>query len=103
MDGDNNWDCNHVRLQLSASADTLAGSCTRSEVSAAHMQAYFKPRSGGTVTLYIDSHVEPNSTPVVKLPGGGTYSQSSLWTDLYSAMREAKHIIYIAGARCLIA
>ena len=60
-------------------------------------QAFFKPRSGGIITLYIDSHVEPNTTPVIELPGGGTFSQSSLWTDLYSAMREAKHIIYIAG------
>lgn len=51
------------------------------------------------MTLYIDAHVEPNTTPVIKLPGGKTFSQSSLWTDLYSAIREAKHIIYIAGAR----
>ena len=62
-------------------------------------QAFFKPRSGGIITLYIDAHVEPGTTPVIKLPGGGTFSQSSLWTDIYSAMREAKHIIYIAGAR----
>ena len=33
------------------------------------MQSYFKPRSGGIITLYIDSHVEPNTTPTVRLPG----------------------------------
>ena len=65
-------------------------------------QAFFRPRSGGIVTLYIDAHVEPNTTPTVRLPGGSTFSQSSLWADLYSAIREAKHIIYIAGA-CLCA
>ena len=38
------------------------------------------------------------STNVLCLAAGGsTFSQSSLWTDLYSAMREAKHIIYVAG------
>jgi len=122
MDGNNNWDCNHVRLQLNASSHTLTVMCIRLLISLeGRSQSYFKPRSGGIVTLYIDSHVEPNTTPVVKLPGmlvrscdeqhcgrtntdvlwsaagGATFSQSSLWTDLYSAMREAKHVIYVAG------
>ena len=62
--------------------------------------AFFKARTGNRVTLYIDAHADPEKTPRVALPGGQEYRQSSLWDDIYGAIRQAKHMVYITGTAC---
>lgn len=58
---------------------------------------YFQPRDGARVTLYSDSHHDPGETPSIMLGNGQPYRSGALWKDIYSAILDAKHFVYIAG------
>mmetsp|Transcript_9813 Transcript_9813/g.29512 ORF Transcript_9813/g.29512 Transcript_9813/m.29512 type:complete len:978 (-) Transcript_9813:2047-4980(-) len=59
--------------------------------------AYFQARNGARVSLYSDSHHDPGETPTVVLGNGEPYRSGALWKDIYAAILNAKHFVYIAG------
>lgn len=58
---------------------------------------YFNQRNGCRVTLYQDSHVPDNFIPKIPLAGGKFYQPNRCWEDIFDAITNAKHLIYIAG------
>ncbi|MED6199171.1 hypothetical protein PIB30_073368, partial [Stylosanthes scabra] len=58
---------------------------------------FFPQRKGCKVTLYQDAHVLNDFSPKVVLDGGDTYKPQRCWEDIFEAINEAKHFIYIAG------
>ncbi|GBG62241.1 hypothetical protein CBR_g29848 [Chara braunii] len=60
-------------------------------------EAFFKQRKGCRVTLYQDAHVEEGRLPAIPLSGSRVYRQERAWEDLYKAILDAKHLIYITG------
>ncbi|CAK8560922.1 unnamed protein product [Lathyrus sativus] len=59
---------------------------------------YFPLRKGGTVTLYQDAHVPDGCLPNVMLDHGMHYAHGKCWDDIFDAIRQAKHLVYIAGS-----
>ncbi|XP_038982403.1 phospholipase D alpha 1-like [Phoenix dactylifera] len=60
-------------------------------------KVYFPQKTGCEVTLYQNSHLSNNFRPVIHLSDGKNYHPPRLWEDLYIAITEAKHFIYVAG------
>ncbi|KAJ7524604.1 hypothetical protein O6H91_17G013900 [Diphasiastrum complanatum] len=58
---------------------------------------YFKQHTGCKVTLYQDTHMPNNFLPKIYLAGGALYQPTSCWEDMYQAISNAQHFIYIAG------
>ncbi|CAK8560923.1 unnamed protein product [Lathyrus sativus] len=58
---------------------------------------YFPLRKGGTVTLYQDAHVPDGCLPNVMLDHGMHYAHGKCWVDIFDAIRQARHLVYIAG------
>ncbi|KAK9051427.1 hypothetical protein SSX86_028054 [Deinandra increscens subsp. villosa] len=58
---------------------------------------YFPLRKGGKVTLYQDAHVPDNTLPNIELDGGMRYVHGTCWVDLFDAIKDAQHLVYIAG------
>ncbi|XP_068652263.1 phospholipase D alpha 4-like [Aristolochia californica] len=57
----------------------------------------FHQRSNCGVILYQDAHHRPTFLPMVNIHGEQRYRPRKLWEDVYKAMNDAKHLIYIAG------
>ncbi|MED6173243.1 Phospholipase D [Stylosanthes scabra] len=60
-------------------------------------RTFFSQQKGCKVTLYQDAHVLDDFSPRVVLDGGETYKPQRCWEDIFDAINEAKHFIYIAG------
>lgn len=58
---------------------------------------FFPQRNGCKVTLYQDAHLPDNFIPKIPLSGGKYYEPQRCWEDLFDAISNAKHLIYIAG------
>ncbi|OIV97740.1 hypothetical protein TanjilG_12497 [Lupinus angustifolius] len=58
---------------------------------------FFNNKSGCKVTLYQDAHVLDGSIPRFLLSGGKYYQPGRCWEDIYNAILDAKHFIYITG------
>ncbi|KAE9603710.1 putative phospholipase D [Lupinus albus] len=58
---------------------------------------FFNKKSGCKVTLYQDAHVLNGSIPRFSLSGGKYYQPGRCWEDIYNAILDAKHFIYITG------
>ncbi|CAL5196200.1 unnamed protein product [Lathyrus oleraceus] len=58
---------------------------------------YFPLRKGGTVTLYQDVHVPDGCLPNVMLDHGMQYAREKCWVDIFNAISQAKHLVYITG------
>ena len=58
---------------------------------------YFPQRKGCKVTLYQDSHMEDGFLPPIYLSGGGTRQPTRCWEDIFEAVTNAKHFIYVTG------
>nr|XP_043625785.1 phospholipase D beta 1-like [Erigeron canadensis] len=58
---------------------------------------YFPLRKGGRVTLYQDAHVPHNSLPSTELDGGMDYVHGTCWIDIFDAIENAQHLVYITG------
>lgn len=58
---------------------------------------YFAMRKGCNVTLYQNTHLTNRFQPVIPLSDGEHYSPPRLWEDLYRAILDAEHFIYVAG------
>jgi hypothetical protein len=52
-------------------------------------RTYFPMRPGNRVTLYHDSTCVPGPVEGIRLAGGGLFSESSCWDDIYDAIMEA--------------
>ncbi|KAM0866858.1 hypothetical protein ACQ4PT_042370 [Festuca glaucescens] len=59
--------------------------------------AFFPERTNCNVTLYQNSHLSDAFDPSVTLDGGRPYRPARLWEDLYVAIRDARHFVYVAG------
>ncbi|KAE9584563.1 hypothetical protein Lal_00021766 [Lupinus albus] len=58
---------------------------------------FFSQRQGCKVTLYQDAHVPDNFVPKIPLSGGKAYEPHRCWEDIFDAITNAKHLIYITG------
>ncbi|EEF37942.1 phopholipase d alpha, putative [Ricinus communis] len=58
---------------------------------------FFPQRSGCRVTLYQDAHVPDKFNPKIFLRGDKRYAQHRCWEDIFDAICNAKHFIYITG------
>ncbi|XP_022731363.1 phospholipase D alpha 1-like isoform X2 [Durio zibethinus] len=58
--------------------------------------SFFSQREGCKVTLYQDAHVQ-DDFPLLSLPRGGLYRPQRCWEDIFDAINNAKHLIYITG------
>ncbi|CAL5196199.1 unnamed protein product [Lathyrus oleraceus] len=58
---------------------------------------YFCLRKGGTVTLYQDVHAPDGCLPNVMLDHGMQYAHEKCWVDIFNAIIQAKHLVYIMG------
>jgi phospholipase D1/2 len=76
----------HISLQFvpvdaSSASGGIAGEVPRT---------YFPLRPGGRVTLYHDAVCKPGPVDGIPLSGGGLYSESCCWDDMYQAIQEAR-------------
>ncbi|MED6213002.1 hypothetical protein PIB30_089062, partial [Stylosanthes scabra] len=60
-------------------------------------RTFFSQQKGCKATLYQDAHVLHDFFPRIVLHGGETYKPQRCWEDIFDAINEAKHFIYIAG------
>ncbi|KAJ7537296.1 hypothetical protein O6H91_11G000100 [Diphasiastrum complanatum] len=58
---------------------------------------YFQQRKGCKVTLYQDAHMANNFLPKIYLEGNTTYQPTRCWEDIFDAISNANHFIYITG------
>ncbi|KAL7139963.1 hypothetical protein ABFS83_09G088400 [Erythranthe nasuta] len=58
---------------------------------------FFSQRTGCRVSLYQDAHVPDNFIPKIPLSGGKYYEPHRCWEDIFDAITNAKHFIYITG------
>ncbi|KAJ4957427.1 hypothetical protein NE237_024538 [Protea cynaroides] len=58
---------------------------------------FFTQRKGCRVTLYQDVHIPNNFIPKIPLSGGKYYEPHRCWEDIFDAITNAKHLIYITG------
>ncbi|ESQ32074.1 hypothetical protein EUTSA_v10003659mg [Eutrema salsugineum] len=57
---------------------------------------FFNQREGCKVTLYQDAHI-PDDFPDINLGGQAIYKHHRCWEDIFDAIWNAKHLIYITG------
>ncbi|RWW31323.1 hypothetical protein BHE74_00016585 [Ensete ventricosum] len=58
---------------------------------------FFSQRQGCKVTLYQDAHVPDNFIPRIPLADGKYYEPHRCWEDIFDAISNAQHLIYITG------
>eukprot|EP01018_Ginkgo_biloba_P010569 Gb_33341 [translate_table: standard] len=58
---------------------------------------FFSQRKGCKVTLYQDAHIPDKFLPKIPLAGGQLYQPHRCWEDIFDAICNAKHFIYITG------
>ncbi|KAG6526276.1 phospholipase D alpha 1-like [Zingiber officinale] len=58
---------------------------------------FFSQRQGCKVTLYQDAHVPDDFIPRIPLSDGKTYEPHRCWEDIFDAISNAQHLIYITG------
>ncbi|XP_020225703.1 phospholipase D alpha 1 [Cajanus cajan] len=58
---------------------------------------FYSQRQGCKVSLYQDAHVPDNFVPKIPLAGGQTYEAHRCWEDIFDAITDAKHLVYITG------
>ncbi|KAG0479485.1 hypothetical protein HPP92_010343 [Vanilla planifolia] len=59
--------------------------------------SYFPERTGCQLTLYQNSHLSNSFHPRIHLDNHKVYHPRRYWEELYVAILEAKHFIYVAG------
>uniref|UniRef100_A0A7N2LPA5 Phospholipase D n=1 Tax=Quercus lobata TaxID=97700 RepID=A0A7N2LPA5_QUELO len=58
---------------------------------------FFSQRQGCRISLYQDAHVPDKFVPKIPLAGGTYYEPHRCWEDIFDAITNAKHLIYITG------
>ncbi|KAF8400641.1 hypothetical protein HHK36_013940 [Tetracentron sinense] len=88
----------HVRLQYFHVTKDLSWSRgIRSPKFPGVPYTFFSQRQGCKVSLYQDAHVPDNFIPKIPLSGGKNYEPHRCWEDVFDAITNAKHLIYITG------
>ena len=89
----------HVKLQyFDVTKDPNWDKGIRSVKNPGVPYTFFTQRQGCKVTLYQDAHVPDNFIPKIPLAGGNSfYEPHRCWEDVFDAITNAKHLIYIAG------
>lgn len=88
----------HVRLQyFSVARERCWAQGVKSPKFPGVPFTFFPQRRGCKVTLYQDAHVPDHFIPKIALSGGNFYEPHRCWEDIFDAISNAKHLIYIAG------
>ncbi|CAK9310404.1 unnamed protein product [Citrullus colocynthis] len=88
----------HVKLQyFSVTKDRNWGRGIRSRKFPGVPYTYYSQRQGCKVSLYQDAHIPDNFIPKIPLAGGKNYAPARCWEDIFDAIQNAKHLIYITG------
>ncbi|KAA3479425.1 phospholipase D alpha 1 [Gossypium australe] len=58
---------------------------------------FYPQRKGCKVSLYQDAHIPDGFVPKIPLAGGKNYEPHRCWEDVFDAITNAKHMIYITG------
>ncbi|KAH7287656.1 hypothetical protein KP509_32G068000 [Ceratopteris richardii] len=59
--------------------------------------SFFREEKGNKIRLYQDAHMQDGFMPPIHLSNNQLYQPARCWEDIYKAIVQAKHIIYIAG------
>ncbi|CAN1123806.1 Phospholipase D alpha 1 [Linum perenne] len=88
----------HVKLQyFDVTKDHNWGRGIKSAKYPGVPYTFFSQRQGCKVSLYNDAHVPDNFIPKIPLAGGNYYEPHRCWEDIYDAITNARHFIYITG------
>ncbi|KDP37092.1 hypothetical protein JCGZ_06148 [Jatropha curcas] len=88
----------HVKLQyFDISKDRNWGRGIRSPKYPGVPYTFYSQRQGCRVSLYQDAHVPDKFVPKIPLAGGKYYEPHRCWEDVFDAITNAKHLIYITG------
>ncbi|KAL3618353.1 Phospholipase D [Castilleja foliolosa] len=58
---------------------------------------FFSQRKGCRVSLFQDAHIPDKFVPKIPISGGRFYEPHRCWEDIFDAITNAKHMIYITG------
>lgn len=88
----------HVKLQyFEVTRDRTYARGIRSSKFPGVPYTFFTQRKGCRVSLYQDAHVPDKFIPKIPLAGGKLYEPHRCWEDIFDAITNAKHMIYITG------
>ncbi|KAA8521568.1 hypothetical protein F0562_012241 [Nyssa sinensis] len=88
----------HVKLQFfNVTQDSNWSQGIRSAAFEGVPRTFFKQRQGCKVSLYQDAYVSDVPIPKINLSGRKTYEPHRCWEDIFDAITNAKHFIYITG------
>ncbi|KAJ9190038.1 hypothetical protein P3X46_001274 [Hevea brasiliensis] len=88
----------HVKLQyFDVTKDPNWGRGIRSPKYPGVPYSFYSQRQGCKVSLYQDAHVPDKFVPKIPLAGGKYYEPHRCWEDVFDAITNAKHLIYITG------
>lgn len=88
----------HVKLQyFDVTRDRSWARGIRSSKFPGVPYTFFSQRQGCRVSLYQDAHVPDNFVPKIPLAGGKYYEPHRCWEDVFDAISNAQHFIYITG------
>ncbi|TVU45631.1 hypothetical protein EJB05_05122 [Eragrostis curvula] len=88
----------HVKVSFTAVADDPQwGSGVGGAQFPGVPKTFFKQRQGCRMTLYQDAHVPDSFKPAIQLAGGRPYEPRRCWEELYDAISDAKHVVYLTG------
>ncbi|XP_051135824.1 phospholipase D alpha 1-like [Andrographis paniculata] len=88
----------HVRLQFfDVSRDRNWAAGVKSSHYPGVPYTFYPQRTGCHVSLYQDAHIPDNFVPEIPLSGGLRHQPHRCWEDVFDAIVNAKHFIYITG------
>eukprot|EP00249_Psilotum_nudum_P009965 c22255_g3_i1 orf=1-819(-) len=88
----------HLRMQyFDISQDPFWGKGVSSFKFPGVPYTYMRHWRGCKVTLYQDAHVLDSFAPTIYLDGGRLYKPHRCWEDIFEAISNARHLIYITG------
>ncbi|NP_001302777.1 phospholipase D alpha 1 [Brassica napus] len=88
----------HVKLQyFGVEADRNWNQGIKSAKFPGVPYTFFSQRQGCKVSLYQDAHIPDNFVPRIPLAGGKNYEPQRCWEDIFDAISNAQHMIYITG------
>ncbi|KAJ8774836.1 hypothetical protein K2173_017282 [Erythroxylum novogranatense] len=88
----------HVKLQFfDVTKDRNFGRGIRSPKFPGIPYTFYSQRQGCKVSLYQDAHIPDKFIPKIPLDGGKFYEPHRCWEDVFDAITNAKHLIYITG------
>ncbi|XP_047313140.1 phospholipase D alpha 1 [Impatiens glandulifera] len=88
----------HVKLQFfEVSRDRNWARGIRSSKFPGVPYTFYPQRVGCRVSLFQDAHIPDKFIPRIPLTGGKLYEPHRCWEDVFDAVTNAKHLIYITG------